>query len=39
MSAENLSTEMCNANLMQYYLEMKMVDFGLVALLWSYGMI
>ena len=24
---------------MQYYLEMKLVDFGLVALLWSYGMI
>ena len=34
-----LSTETCNASLTQYYLEMKLVDFGLVALLWSYGMI
>ena len=24
---------------MQYYLEMKLVDFGLVALLWSYSLI
>ena len=24
---------------MQYYFEMKLVDFGLVALLWSYGVI
>ena len=34
-----LSTETCNASLTQYYLEMKLVDFGLVALLWSYGVI
>ena len=34
-----LSSKICNANLTQYYLEKKLVDFGLVALLWSYGMI
>ena len=34
-----LSAETCNASLMQYYLEMKLVDFGLMALLWSYGVI
>ena len=31
------SAETYNASLTQYYLEMKLVDFGLVALLWSYG--
>ena len=30
---------MCNASLTQYYLEMKFVDFGLVALLSNYGVI
>ena len=34
-----LRTETCNASLIQHYLEMKLVDFGLVALLWSYGVI
>ena len=34
-----LSAETCNASLTQYYLEMKLVDFGLMALLWSYGVI
>ena len=37
--AEKLRTETCNTNLMQYYLEMELVNFGLVALLSSYGMI
>ena len=30
---------MCNASLSQCYLEMKLVDFGIVALLLSYGVI
>ena len=34
-----LNAETCNASLIQYYLEMKLVDFGLVTLLWSYGVI
>ena len=34
-----LRSEMCNASLTQYYLEMKLVNFGLVALLLSYGVI
>ena len=34
-----LSTETRDASLTQYYLEMKLVDFGLVALLVSYGVI
>ena len=34
-----LRPKTCNASLTQYYLEMKLVNFGLVALLLSYGMI
>ena len=34
-----LRTETCIASLTQYYFEMKSVNFGLVALLSSYGMI
>ena len=34
-----LRTETCNASLTQHYLEVKLVDFGLVALLSSYGVI
>ena len=34
-----LKPKTCNASLTQYYLEMKLVNFGLVALLSSYGMI
>ena len=34
-----LRPETCNASLTQYYLEMKLVNFGLIALLSSYGMI
>ena len=36
---KKLSTVTCNASLTQYYLEMKLVDFGLMALLWSYSVI
>ena len=34
-----LGAETCNVSITQCYLEMKLVDFGLVALLWSYGVI
>ena len=34
-----LKPKTCNASLTQYYLEMKLVNFGLVALMSSYGMI
>ena len=34
-----LRLETCNASLSQYYLEIKLMDFWLVALLSSYGMI
>ena len=34
-----IRTETCNASLTQYYLEIKLVNFGLVALLSSYGVI